>query len=364
VVAVGDIDVAARQVLSAHFPGVPVHQDIHELDRLPDCDILAAGFPCQDLSPAGTTGGIGGSKSGVVATLFSLLKDAPVRPDWVLLENVPFMLHLHKGAAMRFLTTSLSDLGYRWAYRVVDTRGFGLPQRRRRVLVVASLGGDPAAVLLQGNEKVEDREFRADRACGFYWTEGNTGVGWAVDAVPPLKGGSGLGIPSAPAVWVPGGHFLTPDIRDAERLQGFPADWTTPADASDAARRKRWRLVGNAVSVPVARWLGEALMSPGRPTGAGAGTTSAPDRWPDAGYGGLGTFVPAAAGPWPATVLQPHLVDFLIHEGRPLSLRAASGFLSRAQKSSLRFAPGLLDALGHYVAASESVASEERRKTA
>ena len=54
--------------------------------------------------------------------------------------------------------------------------------------------------------------------------------GWAVDAVPTLKGGSTVGIPSPPAIWYPDDDYIgTPDIRDAERLQGFDAGWTAVA---------------------------------------------------------------------------------------------------------------------------------------
>ena len=101
----------------------------------------------------------------------------------------------------------------------------------------------------------------ADVACGFYWTEGNRGLGWAVDATPTLKGGSGLGIPSPPAIRLPnGGGICTPDIRDAERLQGFDADWTL-VEGQDERRRngQRWKMVGNAVSVPVFSWVGDRL---------------------------------------------------------------------------------------------------------
>jgi DNA (cytosine-5)-methyltransferase 1 len=48
---------------------------------------------------------------------------------------------------MRYLTQALEDLGYRWAYRVVDARSFGVPQRRLRVLLVASTSENPCDVL-------------------------------------------------------------------------------------------------------------------------------------------------------------------------------------------------------------------------
>ena len=89
-----------------------------------------------------------------------------------------------------------------------------------------------------------------------------------VNAIPTLKGGSTVGVPSPPAIWLPDGRFVTPDIRDAERLQGFAVDWTRPAET---VRRRsfRWKLVGNAVSVPVAKWVGDRLAKPSMPAVAG-----------------------------------------------------------------------------------------------
>lgn len=100
---------------------------------------------------------------------------------------------------------------------------------------------------------------------GFYWTEGKRGLGWTVDAVPTLKIGSKIGIPSPPAIWIPKENFFgTPEIRDAERLQGFTSDWTLPAmDLPKPKRGDRWHLVGNAVCVNMSRWLAHSLINPG-----------------------------------------------------------------------------------------------------
>src|SRR5690606_16179090 len=105
-------------------------------------------------------------------------------------------------------------------------------------------------------------EWHPGRSVGFYWTEGNRGVGWAVDAVPTLKGGSALGIPSPPAVLLPSGSVVTPSIGAVERLQGFEPGWTGPAECK-VPGRFRWRMVGNAVSVHAAAWLGRRLADPG-----------------------------------------------------------------------------------------------------
>jgi DNA (cytosine-5)-methyltransferase 1 len=108
------------------------------------------------------------------------------------------MLKLDGGRAIRTIIQVLEGMDFSWAYRTIDARAFGLPQRRRRVILLASQMHDPRPVLLGMDAAVPPPRPRASHACGFYWTEGNTGLGWAVDAVPPLKGGSSLHIPSPP----------------------------------------------------------------------------------------------------------------------------------------------------------------------
>jgi DNA (cytosine-5)-methyltransferase 1 len=338
-----EIDEGAQQVLRTQFPGVDVVGDVRDIDCLPDADLVAAGFPCQDLSQAGRTVGIGGSQSGLVGEVFRLISETAEPPTWLLLENVPFMLQLDRGQAMRFLVDSLEELGYTWAYRVVDTRAFGIPQRRQRVLLLASQTEDPRTVLFADDAQPRDDAEREGVACGFYWTEGTRGLGWAVDAVPTLKGGSGIGIPSPPAIRLPdAGGIVTPEIRDAERLQGFPAGWTAPgATGGRRGEGARWKMVGNAVSVPVAEWVGRRLIRPGDEIDLKE-SDLADARWPTAAYGSDGDRVRVDASTWPERRRYRHLDDFLRYDTAPLSERATAGFLARAEASSLRFVDGFL----------------------
>ena len=331
----------AIAVLRERFADVPLHEDVRDLDDLPaDTDVLCAGFPCQDLSQAGRTAGISGTRSSLVDEVFRLLGRR--RVPWVLLENVSFMLQLGRGRAMSHVLERLEELGYRWAYRVVNSLAF-LPQRRERVFILASNEEDPAAVLL--GDDVRPRMPGTDldrRAHGFYWTEGIRGLGWAVDAVPTLKNGSTIGIPSPPAILLPDGRIVKPDIRDAERLQGFHENWTLPA-ASVSRASLRWSLVGNAVTVPVAAWLGRRLACP-------TGYNRAKDRlslpgppWPPAARFDGKKRIEVAVGAFPVWRGRPPLHEFLRYPGVPLSRRATAGFLSRTARSSLRFPPGFLE---------------------
>src|SRR5438552_9735992 len=157
-----EIDPDAQRVLKHHFSGVPIVADVRALRSIPKVEVLTAGFPCQDLSQAGKTAGIAGKHSGLVGEVFRLLGRTSSAPRWLLLENVPFMLQLHHGRAMRVLVSALEDRGYAWAYRIVDARAFGLPQRRQRVILIASRTEDPREILFHGNE-TEPESVDADK---------------------------------------------------------------------------------------------------------------------------------------------------------------------------------------------------------
>jgi DNA (cytosine-5)-methyltransferase 1 len=336
-----EIDPAATAVLRTRMPGVELRSDVRKLRGLPrDIDLVAAGFPCQDLSQAGRTKGITGSQSGLVGEVFRLIKRKN-GPRWLLLENVPFMLQLDRGAAMKHLTETLSGFGYRWAYRVVDARAFGLPQRRHRVLMIASRSEDPRPVLFGEDAGAPVQPAYNDYPCGFYWTEGTRGLGWAVDAVPTIKGGSALGIPSPPAVWLKSGEVVTPGIIAVERLQGFDPGWTEPALAVPGVRKgQRWKLVGNAVSTRMSEWLGSRLDTTSTDMADSVSMAGA-TRWPQAAWGDASGTYEVGVSMWPVHDPYEHLEGFL-EDAQPLSARAAAGFLRRTEAGSLRFVPGFL----------------------
>ena len=331
----------ASAVLAQRFKGAPNVGDVATLKSLPsEVDLMTAGFPCQDLSQAGKTAGIGGGKSGLVTHVFRLIDRS--RPKWVLLENVSFMLRLDGGSAMTRLVCEFEQRGYRWAYRVVNSLSF-LPHRRARVFFLASLEGDPADVLLVDDTQPEQQQTNLkSHAHGFYWTEGTRGLGWGPDCVPTLKNGSTIGIPSPPAILLRNGEIVTPDIRDAERLQGLPANWTKPAEKV-ARASFRWSLVGNAVSKPVAGWIGKRLASPGAYDQSRDGAPILKASWPKAARSDGKVRREVMISEFPKWAKRDSLEDFLRHEPNLLSARATAGFLSRIEKSSLRFVPGFKD---------------------
>ena len=170
-----------------------------------------------------------------------------------------------------------------------------------------------------------------------------------------------MGIASPPAILLPSGEIVTPDIRDAERLQGFSAEWTRPAEHVGRPSL-RWSLVGNAVTVPVAEWLGKRLMKPGRYDHARDHALPPNGRWPKAARFDGSNRKAVAISAFPVWKHRPSLVDFLKFVPRPLSARATRGFLARTERSSLRFVDGFQDRLRAHLADVEHVHVSKRQR--
>jgi DNA (cytosine-5)-methyltransferase 1 len=354
-----ECDPEATAVLAARFPGIPISFDVRRTDELvskisPTSDLLTAGFPCTDLSQAGQTRGFAGGRSSLIRETIEVVRRRPF-PN-VLIENVPNWRHLHKGAYLDEVVSALERLGYSWAYRTIDARSFGLPQRRKRIFLFATLAGDPRDILFHGNQEEDVIALPLDRAAhGFYWTEGSRGLGWGEDCVPTLKGGSAIGIPAPPAIVLTDLTVVTPHICDCERLQGFPARWTdieTTLPEFGSGRfnaRRRWQLIGNAVNVSVSSWIGERLAHPKPYDGEAGERLAGHESWPEAAYNlGRGRHK-VSLSTWPEAHGGQPLSKFLRHPVKLLSFRATSGFLSRVRASRLRFVPGFVSAIERHL---------------
>ena len=267
-----------RQVLAQHWPGVPIYADVQDVARDGDAcadergprrergrnrtrntvDLLGGGFPCQDLSVAGQRRGLAGERSGLFHE-FARIIDT-IRPRWVLLENVPGLLSSNGGRDFGVVLGTLADLGYGVAWRILDSRFFGVPQRRRRVFIVGTVVvGDPRAA--------------AERAGAVL------AVGTRCDRHPPTGGAAGPDVAFALAdssgnrtgsgrdgqdTFVSAFsenqqegasvRRLTP--RECERLQGLPDDWTAYGPDS-----RRYAALGDAVTASVGYWLGQRIVA-------------------------------------------------------------------------------------------------------
>ena len=167
-------------VLKNRFPDAKFNEYVTKLKKIGRVDILAGGFPCQDLSIAGKKIGIDGERSGLVREIFRLVDScASKKPKFVLIENVANIISLNKGQALKLITEEFHKLGYDWAYRLIDPRSLGIPQRRPRFIFLASNITHPKTMLFPENEDcdafIDDKiqeNIEDVGAYGFYWTEG------------------------------------------------------------------------------------------------------------------------------------------------------------------------------------------------
>jgi DNA (cytosine-5)-methyltransferase 1 len=143
-VAFAEIEKFPSKVLAHHYPGVANLGDMtrfREWDIERDAvDVLVGGTPCQSFSVAGLRKGLDDPRGNLALTFVAMVDH--YRPEWVIWENVPGVLSSSGGRDFGSFLGALGQLGYGFAYRVLDAQYFGVPQRRRRVFVVAHSSGD------------------------------------------------------------------------------------------------------------------------------------------------------------------------------------------------------------------------------
>lgn len=139
-VAFSEIEAFPSAVLKHHYPSVPNWGDMTTFQEWPDAtiDLLVGGTPCQSFSVAGLRAGLADPRGNLALTYLAIADK--YRPEWVVWENVPGVLSSGGGRDFGAFLGGLGQLGYGFAYRVLDAQYFGLAQRRKRVFVVGYLG--------------------------------------------------------------------------------------------------------------------------------------------------------------------------------------------------------------------------------
>lgn len=303
-IGVSDIDAFPSAVLAHHYPTVNNFGDLNGFREwnVGPFDLLVGGTPCQAFSVAGLRKGLDDPRGNLTLTYLALA--ARYRPRWVLWENVPGVISDKTGAFASFLT-GLGELGYGFAYRVLNAQYFGVPQRRRRVFVVGCLGGwECAAAVLFESESLRRDPTKSRSKTKNVAALSATGVGTcgaddnqaqAGNLIPELgrtltaHGGFvgddtletyipvGFNARQDPDSWpdrigpldtdgstqaIANGlavRRLTP--KECERLQGFPDDYTLiDYKGKPAADGNRYKALGNSMAVPVMRWIGSRLV--------------------------------------------------------------------------------------------------------
>lgn len=310
--AFSEIEQFPRGVLAYHYSKTPCHNDFTTIGEndYGAIDLLVGGTPCQSFSVAGLRKGFADDRGNLTLAFLQLLKRKA--PKWVVWENVPGVLSHDRGRTFATFLRGLGECGYGFAYRVLDAKHFGVPQRRRRVFVVGCLGDwrSPAKVLFEpeslcGNitpcrkkrEEIAgtvtrgfgDRGFDADQIIN-----GNYALGSGKNSTGTLLANCGtkqwLGNQEAfsgdyhiisTAHTKSNGSGITKNISytleatnscnqaindnriirrltplECERLMGFPDNYTNIPSATDA---KRYKALGNSMAVPVMKWIGERI---------------------------------------------------------------------------------------------------------
>jgi len=250
---------------------------------LPDrVDLVYGGFPCQDVSVAGQRAGLRGERSGLWHEFHRVVSE--LRPRWVVVENVPGLLSsgAEPGADFGVVLRGLVDLGYGVAWRVLDARWFGVPQRRRRVFVVSCLGDAPRAAQVLavcescGGDRQTSGEAGQDTAPTL--DDGARGTSLDLPMTWKRRGGYGYSEANGEVLTLEaegdahqGGPMDTPLVADVgvrrltplecERLMGWPDGHTRyAADGREIPDSHRYRLCGNGVVATVAEWIGHRLV--------------------------------------------------------------------------------------------------------
>jgi DNA (cytosine-5)-methyltransferase 1 len=268
-----EVDKKAREVLTKQFPNTKLLEDVKEVTGeqlrsagfIPERGIITGGFPCQDLSIAGLRRGLAGERSGLFHEIIRLTDE--LRPQMLVLENVPGLLSSQRGKDMGIVITALVERRYGVCWRVLDSQNFGVAQRRRRVFIVASLGNHrrPVQILFERESSEWDFEslgkkrqkiteqtqeslrtfVKAKRAQTIEDDES-----WVAKETVPTLNAFDIGDIRTTTAIVQRSivRRLTP--VECERLQGFPDNWT--AGQTDSSRYKQ---MGNAVTVPVVEWI-------------------------------------------------------------------------------------------------------------
>lgn len=150
-----EIDPFCQKVLAKHWPEVPKYGDIREVsgDEIEAVDIIAGGFPCQDVSTAGKQRGITGPRSGLWAEYFRLI--CKLRPRFVLVENVAGLL---TGGGMQRVLGDLASIGMDAEWESISASHFGAPHHRQRIFILghaSGIGCYPRGVLGYPKTQVE-----------------------------------------------------------------------------------------------------------------------------------------------------------------------------------------------------------------
>ncbi len=278
-VGFSDIDSYANKQYKRRFPNAKKLGDITNVqygDLPKDIDVLCGGFPCQAFSIAGKRKGFDDTRGTLffeIARILRYFKRIGKPIPYFILENVKGLLNHENGQTFTTIYRVLTDLDYTIECQILNTRWF-LPQNRERIYIVGHLGERGRSKIFPIGEAG-----RENKTCKERGITGTVKGGWGslqndatylnqigtigkdseatrvydTTCARTIKNGGGMGAKTGLYNIDSNIRRLTP--KECERLQGFPDGWTE--GQSDAQRYKQ---LGNAVSVPVVKAIGEKLI--------------------------------------------------------------------------------------------------------
>lgn len=236
-----EIDPYPASVLKYHYPSVPNVGDITKVDWSEysgKIDLIVGGSPCQSFSYAGKREGLNG-ESRLCLSILELFKRYVQNGSFG--KTSPGVLSSGRGNDFRFLLNSLAELGYSLAWRILDSKYFGVPQQRRRVFVVGCIGsgGSPAEVLFEReilqrsigeSEPIRKRLAKSDGRSNkksnklktIFCIANSTAKAECYENLSPTLTAHNGAV--APFISFNPPRHLMP--IECERIQGFPDNWT------------------------------------------------------------------------------------------------------------------------------------------
>ena len=286
-----EIEPFPSAVLAHHYPNVTNFGDMtkyKEWNLDEKIDLLVGGTPCQSFSVAGLRKGMDDPRGNLALVYCGMLDH--FRPNWFVWENVPGVLSSSGGRDFGSFLGAVAQLGYGFAYRVLDAQYCGVAQRRRRVFVVGYLGDwRPAAAVLFERHSLR-RDLAPSRKTGEGITKGfvpsvanciqttcndySRADGFnmiAYENHPADSRVKEMGETCQTGPSVQSHHaqtFISDSARvrrltpiECERLQGFPDNFTDiPWRKKDTAPDGlRYKALGNSMAVPCMQWIGDGI---------------------------------------------------------------------------------------------------------
>lgn len=248
-----EINARNRAVLNDRFPDAELFEDVRYCGKrnLPWVDCITAGFPCQDISISGSSSGkenrkgLGGGRSGLFHEAVRIIGE--IQPAWVVLENVPALLHSNDCADFEVVINCLAERGYLGFWRVLNARYFGVPQNRRRIFLVAGLGRYPSLEFLADAAPVEPIP------CAFgEGAELRSADEWAGHTLQACNSGSRISMGSEVLVAEADGWGAMVGRERVSEIHGIPA-------GLDEGHLQAKFGAGNSVCPAVAEWIGRIL---------------------------------------------------------------------------------------------------------